>query len=283
MVVGVTPSDAIERYLFTGEHDPEFPAWAGGAAARRRQGGTVLRRVLSRVVEHRSQRAPLRTRRAPTNHADIVRERTDGLLFGLLPTTEAYQLSRVLPERVQVLTPSSFAAQVERVSLDTAWHLANLLLDDMGAPPLSDDTPTIDGVAAHGHAWVTGRAFAPPGIYADTLVHEIAHLLHDLTRAQIGLGPSDEPVISVPLAARETFAYAAEVWSCVSRAHPDRVGRLERVAAYLADHVPADFRVDPVRLGQALVAAAEDPICGWRHVRATTSTVPNTADLSVAQ
>jgi hypothetical protein len=265
----MTPSDAVERYLFTGEHDPAFPAWSGRVAARRRVGGEVLRGVLARVVEHRARRAPLRARRAPDNAAAIVRERTSGLLRGLLGPDEAAHLEWIVPERVVVIDVDSFAIIANRVCLDTAWRLANVLLDDVGAPPLSDDTPTLDGVCAHGRAWVTGRAFAPPGPFADVLAHEVAHLLHDLNRGDVQLTPAGQPVIAVPPLARETFAYAAEVWSCVVRSAPDQASRREQVATYLADHLPVDFRVDPARLGAALRAAAEDPVCGWRHVKAT--------------
>jgi hypothetical protein len=261
----MTVSDAIERFLGSGEHDPGFAGWPGSMVERRRQGTAALRNVLCRVVGHRAAHAPLAARRIPVDAGAQVRARVEPMLRGLFPAGDAERLVAALPPRVVVLTPGCFGAHIDDVPLHTAWDLANLLLDDLGAPPLADDIPELDGLCAAGRAWVLPRAFTATVPFTDVVVHEVAHLLHTLQPADVGLAGAPGPLLAVPPRRRETFAYACEAWATLAGAAPE--DRHARVDAFRATRAVDDARVDRARLDALLVAGAGTGN-GWGEIRA---------------
>jgi hypothetical protein len=255
-------SDEVERFLGTGEWDPRFSAWEGSAVERRRRAYAAFREVLRRVVAYRAKRAPLPPRPAPADAPAQVRTRVDTMLRGLFAPSEAEILLLEMPARVVVVTPAVFASRIDEVSPRTAWDLANLLLDDLGAPPLTDDTPELDGLCAAGHAWVLPRAFAAPEGFTDVVVHEVAHLLHTLRGEDVGL-PTVGPLLRVPPLRRETFAYACEVWARVTADAATPPERIERLRVFRATAAPEDARVQRPTLDALLAAAGDDPGGGW--------------------
>lgn len=267
------PSDSVERYILTGTVDPTFPDWPGGLAERRRQGAQTLRAVLCRVVAWRARQSPMAGARLPIDVEGVVRARVSPMLRGLFSPEEAEVLTRSLPPRVVVLTAGTFPAAAERVPLEAAWDLANLLLDDLRVPTLADDVPELLGLCAGGRAWVLPRALrAAPlasganpnsgAVGTDVIVHEVAHLLHIVPRGELGLLPPEGTALAVPARRRETFAYAAEAWACHSRTGGPPLGEL----------YPGrdDARVDPealARLLQEAEATADGPGGGWPALR----------------
>jgi hypothetical protein len=227
-------AEQVERFLATG-------AWAGG-----RHGVAPMRELLTRIVAWRAARAPGLRSRPPADPAAVVRDRIGSLIEGLFDPIDAATLIAVIPTRVRVLTPSTFPAAALAVPLSTAWDLANLLLDDLRVPTLSDDVPQLDGICAAGCAWVLPRAFAASP-HSDVLVHEVAHLLHLLRRDEVGLS-GEGLLIGVPPRRRETFAYACEAWAIALRA-----GGLQPEAPPLGQD---DARVDRKRLERLLAEAA---------------------------
>lgn len=260
-------SDAIERFIGTGEVDPRFPDWEGSAVERRERGTAACRDVLKRIVGYRSARGP--GRRMPEDLGGRVRERVRPMVEGLhaagvLP--EAAAFLHTLDRRVHVVTPNTFGALVDTVPLDVGWDLANLLLDDLGAPPLSDDTPELDGLCNGGHAWLLPRAFAEARPWSDVVVHEVAHLLHTMRRSEITGGDKSAGVLlPVPPRRRETFAYACEVWACIDRMAPE--SRSAALVDYRDSATPPDARVDRQALDRLLAAAAGGgawgSLAGW--------------------
>ena len=245
-------SEAIEAFLASGIAPCDWSPWSGDAA----QGEATMRRVLVRIVAHRCEGAPLRHRVPEVDPAEVVLRRVRPMLTGLLPTDEAEALSRLLQERVCVVTPESYATDIRLLSLDDAWTLANVLLEDLAAPPISDDTPQLDGLCASGRAWVPPGGLRPATRTTDVVVHEVAHLLHTLTRDDLGLGGAHGPLLRVPEARYESFAYACELWSCSGESGVS----CETVAeAMQAAHL-MDVRVDRGRLAAALTGAAR---AGW--------------------
>lgn len=262
----MSATDAVERFLGTGEYDPRFPDWEGDAVARRAAGTATLRDVLVRVVRWRADHAPLRPPPVPRDAEARVRVRIAPLLHGLFDPPRADALEARLPARVVLLTPGSFAAHAPRLPLRTAWDLANVLLDDLGAPPLADDVPELDGVCAEGHAWVSPRALDAEEPFPDILVHEAAHLLHTVGPAELGLEGPAGPFLPVPPRRRETFAYACEVWTSALRGGVEGIGA--RVAAWGRSSEAVDARVERQELDLLLDAAVADPARGWVTLRA---------------
>ncbi len=264
----MTPSDEIERFIATGEHDPRFAAWSGSLAERRRVGAAALKDVLCRIVGYRSARgSPFASGRVPADVDVQVRDRVSPMVRGLVPSADADRLLDLLPSRVHVVTPSTFGSLVADVEPGTAWDLANLLLDDIGAPPLSDDTPQLDGLADAGRAWLLPRAFAEARPFSDVVVHEVAHLLHGIRREALGWAPPAGLVLPVPPRRRETFAYACEVWACVTREAPAADARRALLSTFRATSTPADARVSRSQL-DGLLASAADSAGGWEVIGA---------------
>lgn len=259
----MSASESVERFLSTGEYDPRFPELSGNIVERRRRGTALLKDVLRRVVAWRAGRSPIAIR-LPPDVPDRVRARITPLVHGMFAPEEAAALVEPLAARVVVVTPSTFGALVEDVPLRTAWDLANLLLDDLGAPPLADDTPSLDGLCAAGRAWVPPRAVAAEDVFPDVLVHEAAHLLHHVRRAEVGL-PGDGLLVPVRPRRRETFAYACEVWAAAAR-EPDAAAARARAMALLAESGHHDARVDRAALTALLTRAADGE--GWGVIRA---------------
>jgi hypothetical protein len=253
--MGITDGPLIEDFLATGELDPADPGWGAPPA----EVESVLKRVLVRIVRYRAARAPLRAGRPPADPAAAVAARAGPLVHGLLPPDRAPAALSALAARVQVVTPAAYPAQVGRLAPSEGWCLANLLLDDLGAPPLGDEAPELDGFCAGGLAWVLPRAFAlptDPDDPVDVIVHEVAHLLHRVPGAALGLGPDVAPLIGVPDARAEVFAYAAELWSVRVRAAAESrpLDPLLRAARRLQD-----ARAPRAPVEAALRAAAAAP------------------------
>ncbi len=261
-------SDTVEHFLGTGEHDRAFRAWSGSSNQRREAGTARLGGVLRRIVRWRAQHAPIRPADPPADVPAEVRNRVHPLLLGMFKAGRAEALVDALPHRVEVLTLHAFATRARHLPLATQWSLANMLLDDLGAPPLADAAPQLDGLCADGRAWVLPRAFTSSLPYSDVVVHELAHLLHTLSPAALGLGTSRRPLVRVPVASRETFAYAVEVWSCIVRDNAAPSSREASLEDFIAGAPPADSRVDRARLYAILRAAhAEGPDDSWRSIR----------------
>ncbi len=259
----MSASDAVERFLSTGEHDARFPGFDGNIVERRRRGTAALKDVLRRVVGWRAARARINLR-APQDAPARVRTRIAPLVEGMFPGEEAAPLMGALADRVVVLTPGSFEAHLDGLPLRAAWDLANLLLDDLGAPPLADDTPSLDGLCAAGRAWVPPRAVSGEGGFPDVVVHEVAHLLHLVKRDELGL-PGGGLLVPVPPRRHETFAYACEVWATVERSRSGE-DRHTHAHALLAESGHQDARVDRQALAALLTRAAEGQ--GWTVIRA---------------
>jgi hypothetical protein len=245
--------EAIERFLSTGEYDARFEDFAGDEATRHARGTEAMRDVLLRVVAWKAKNAPLRQPALPADVAERITTRIRPMLCGLF-VEEGELVCAALRTRIVVLTARGFGEVVRSVPLRTAWELANLLLDDLGAPPLADDVPALDGMCVAGRAWLLpGEILADPG-YPDVVVHEVAHLTHHLRRSDLGL-PGKGPLLHIPASRREGFAYACE-----------------RFNALLLDPKadlppPSDARVDRGVLDALLTQAMRAPEEGWTTLR----------------
>lgn len=255
--------DIIERFLATGEIDARAPAWPRRSRADREAAEARLRAVLAKVVRHRAHRAPGRGRgpwvEPPELSAEALAPRLRPMLEGLLCPEAASALLQALPGRLLVPSPQNFEALAERLPPSVAWSLANLLLDDLGAPTLADDVPVLDGFCWDARAYIAGRALRGVdggGEARDVVVHELAHLLHDVPGAVFGLKPARLPPIAVPPARQETFAYAVELFSCRLRD-----GRWPSFDALLHDR-----RVDAAALLALRGACEAAPEEGWRSL-----------------
>lgn len=255
-------SESVERFLATGEVDRTFPAWGGDGA----KAEAAYTRVLRRIVGWRADNAPLRPRQAPKTAAKRVRKRVSLLVDELFPRAKAPALVEALAGRVEVMTVDRFVEGRDALPVEDLWSLANVLLDELGAPPVSSDAPQLDGICAAGRAWVTPGAFRRRHDGSDVVLHEVAHLLHEVRRGEVGMAPADAPLVPVPVHRRETWAYACEIWAS-ARSAPDDASRAVVVAAADPGRSHEDARVDPSDLRAALAAAVAAPERGFAALR----------------
>ncbi len=254
------PDELIERFLATGRLPRAWPDWEGEPAARRQAAEAAVREVLGRIVRWRARKAPLSVGAAPADPGAIVVARARPMVEGLFPAAEAPSVLAYLPTCVRVVTPEAYPELIAALSPSAAWDLANLLLDAMGAPPLADDTPELEGLSHACLGYVLPAAFLPEAD-TDVLVHEIAHLLHSVPRGKVGLRPAQKPLLHVPTASHELFAYACEAWSRLcTEADPRAAVALRRVGP-----PPVDARVDRAELDRVLTEAAEG--ASWAAIR----------------
>lgn len=262
-------SETIEQFLATGEHGDAFDGWEGDADARAGQGRRTLARILRRIVAWRAPHAPLAVGAAPADVAARTEARIAPMLTGLFGPARAARLSPALARRVEVVDPARFDGGCRDLPLHAQWALANMLLDAMGAPPLSDTAPQLDGFCVQGRAWVLPRALTAEDPRVDVIVHEVAHLLHELTPAELlpGTGADAErPLVRVPLTQRETWAYGCEIWAWSSRGAPAGPTLAARVRQAASGRAHDDARVDAPRLRRVLEEAVANPDAGWQHL-----------------
>ena len=93
------------------------------------------------------------------------------------------------------------------------------------------------------------RALGPAGAPTGIVVHEAAHLLHELTWGDLRLEPAEAVILDVPRRHRETWAHACELWAGA----PGRP--------------IVDPRVDAALLRSVLARAAAAPARGWAVLR----------------
>jgi hypothetical protein len=254
--------EVLERFLATGEFPPGLPGFTGPPAQRRQAAERAVREVLVRIVSWRCSRSPIQLPAPPADAEAQVRDRVEPMVRGLLPAGEVALVLRKLPAFVRVVTPTSFPALIKGVPARTAWDLANLLLDAVGAPPLADDTPELDGLCHASASFVLPTAFLPQEGTDDVLVHELSHLLHSARRGDVGLGPAGEPILKIAPNDRETFAWACEIWSALER---DPATRRAGLDTWLAGPTPDDARIDQPRLRRILERAEGGE--GWNALR----------------
>lgn len=250
--------EVLERFLATGEFPPGLPGFTGPPAQRRQAAERAVREVLVRIVGWRCSRCPIQLPPEPADAEAVVRARVEPMVRGLLPPSEAALVLRKLPANVFVVTPQRYPELIRGIPPRTAWSLANLLLDAVGAPPLADDTPELDGLCEGSRSFVLPTAFLPQEGTDDILVHEFSHLLHSARRGDVGLGPAADPLLRIAPHDRETFAWACEIWSTLER---DPANSRERLDAWRAGPTPDDARIDMPRLRNILERAQAG--AGW--------------------
>ncbi|MDQ6897965.1 MAG: hypothetical protein M3072_00370 [Candidatus Dormibacteraeota bacterium] len=68
----------------------------------------------------------------------------------------------------------------------TAWNLANLYFDRVGAELLSPDAQRIVGLSEETTCYVSAAYFQQQGPFADFVVHDVAHIFHNCSERRSG-------------------------------------------------------------------------------------------------
>lgn len=190
------------------------------------------------------------------------------MVDGLFPPSERDAVMAVLDHSVVFVTSQN----IERLLLEqrwdrTAWNLANLHLESLGAELLGRDAKRLVGLSEETTCYVSPAYFERQEAFADFLVHEVAHIFHNCKRASVGLRQTRrrEWLLDIAFQNRETFAYACEVYSRIVERAPDMAARRRLAARFEAHDHFTDSRVDGDEL-TLIIREAASVQDGWRAI-----------------
>lgn len=262
-----TIADEVERYLRTGETDPRSAAWPGGFMERANRAHEDLRGALAREVRRLAEGYP----HEPLPQADAVeltRARLVPMVRGFFPLSEQDLVLATLEKSVVVVTSANIEPLLLEHRFDSsAWALANLYLASLGAELLGKDAPRLVGLSEESTCFVSPEAFAEDDPFADFIVHEAAHILHNCKRATVGLRQTrmKEWLLDIEYRKRETFAYSCEAYARVLERAKNPTERRALAEEYGGAVHISDERVDVVEVA-SIVEAAGAARNGWKVI-----------------
>lgn len=243
------PQDEIDRYLATGESDMLFQNWPGQHSLDRIQRGEdALRDALLAQIRRREKGITFHLPDA-LRGMDIVaftRDKVQPMVRGLFPAKERDIVLGLLERSVIFLTPESIEPIVRNATwLSTAWKIANIYLDSIGATPLGDE-PAPVGLSEESCCYVSLVYFDKKRPFTDYVVHEAAHVFHNNKRRTVGLPATKrkEFILPIYMGHYETFAYGCEIYDCIRREAKRPREREKLFAEFKANPSVPDERVD---------------------------------------
>lgn len=205
-----THAQQVRRYVSTGESgERDWLDWPGETIfAQARAHHAALIDGLLAEVDRRTRR-----RRLPpepvVDFPAFVRARLEPMVRGLLPASvREPALARLVPG-VRLVTPQTVGAVLGEIDeLRTAWDVANLYLDAVGAKRLDPANWAPLGLASGHECFVSVHYFTLCERFDDFVVHEAAHMLNDFKRRDVGLPHTrrKEWLLGIWFRHRELFA-----------------------------------------------------------------------------
>ncbi len=272
----------IERYLRTGDADDLADAWPGDLMERGRLQHADLRGAL--VDEVRRLAKGLTHEPVPENvGVAFTRSKVERMVRGLFSKAEQEVVLATLEKSVVYVTSETIEPIIMNHSWDrSAWDLANLYLEAVGARLLGDDAPRIVGISEETTCYVSPDYFAEDDPFADFVAHEAAHIFHNCKRRTIGLRETrtKEWLLDIEFRKRETFAYSCEAYARIAARAQSPTERRALATDYGAEVRISAERVDPAEVA-SIVAEAASARNGWKVILARCA--PTTKPRSIAQ
>lgn len=189
------------------------------------------------------------------------------MVTGLFGRSEVSAVMDLLKQSIHFVTHSTVVDLLRSESLGTAWDIANLFLLSIGQSPLSDSAPQIVGLSCETRCYVSTNYFDEENTFADFVVHEAAHVFHNVQRRTVGLHSTrkKEWLLPINYRMRETFAYACETYSRIlvlSKSPKERKHRFDQLQSSFD---PPDDRVDRAEYFD-IVEAAIGRRNGWQVI-----------------
>lgn len=165
---------------------------------------------------------------------ELTRRKIEPMICGLFPKAEQPILLEALSGSLIVVSHATIESLVLNERWDgTAWSLANLYLNFLGVPMLSERAVAALGLSEELRCYITPEYFVEQDPLADFLVHEVAHVFHNYKRELLGLPftRSREWLLPVKFASREPFALACEAYSRLRelKTTADRLNAIEHI------------------------------------------------------
>lgn len=259
----------VTRFLATGEADPLACVFPGSDTIERITGYEhCLREALISEVGRREHGRRQRQVPAVFHPVGWIRRKVKPMITGLFPAAERQVVLRVAERSIVFLTQEAVRRTIrETPFLGSAWTIANLYLNSLGAPLLGDGASPIVGMSEETKCYVSLEYFADKDPFADYVTHEVAHIFHNCKRETIGLphSRSKEWLLDLAFAKRETFAYACETYSRVLEQAQRKVDRHSLLRQYARHSKLSDNRVDQAEL-LGILAEAVEARNGWKRI-----------------
>jgi len=253
----------VAHYLATGEHDANaWRRYPGRNAMEQMnaQADTLRNALLNRVRELEGCRAPCRVVLGQIS-PQYLEGKLAPMVTGIFNPEDQAVVLETLVNSIKFLTRDEAHRVLEESGWPkTSWDVARIWLDSIGAEPLSPGADGLLGLSENQRCYVSMRYFedveADP--FADYVVHEAAHLLHNNKRRYLGLPERgrSEWLLDIEFLRRELFAYGCEFWwriSTAAQAKKDRVALIDELTLRL-ELFESEF--DPEEMGAMLRAAA---------------------------
>ena len=266
----MTPKQAIQHYLRTGDADHWFPAWPGDVIAAGERGWNELAGALVAEVRKRTAGKPLPCELPDLDLLAFTRRKVAPMVRGLFRRSEQEAVLAVLERSVVFLTPGAIEQVLRGQSWPrSAWDLANIFLGSHGARLLSRNAPRVVGMSEEMTCYVSVEYFATRQRFADFVVHEAAHVFHNCKRLTVGLPETRtrEWLLDLAFRKRETFAYACEAYSRILELGTTAAQRRVLLEELAAGPMPCDETVSGDEYVDILreAAAARN---GWKRILA---------------
>lgn len=263
-------SNAIERYVQTGEYDPLFRDWPGGSIIEcAKRGSAALQTALVEETRRREQAAGAKHSTAipAMDLVGFTRTKVGPMVRGLLSRKEAEPVLALLERSVVFLTSRSVATQIRTEDPGTAWEIANIYLGSIGAERLDRSDRHIVGFSVDTTCYVSMQYFSANDPFEDFVIHEAAHVFHNCRRRTAGLTETRRPhwLLPIEYAKREMFAYACEAYSRIREQAPHFAERRALVEQLRQRPPPPDERVSPGKYFDVLTQAVSRRN-GWKAI-----------------
>ncbi|WP_244158739.1 hypothetical protein, partial [Caballeronia fortuita] len=259
----------VQHYLKTGDYDSFFVGWPGesvtdtASRASQKLRAALIAETLLRAGDF-DQRGFV-----PEPTLPWLCDKLKPMVYGLFSAGEREVVLRTLVAGIVFLTPSNIVQVLTKETwLSTAWKQADIYLDSLGATPLREDSDPVVGMSQDTTCYVSLAYFRDTDPFADYVVHEAAHVLHNCRRAAIGLAErrSCPNPLDIAFGKRETFAYACEAYSQILVSAPGAAARQAALSCHEEHGLPPDERVDHDEYLDILSDAIRARN-GWRRIK----------------
>jgi hypothetical protein len=228
-----------------------------------------LRGALIHAVRQRAEGRP-RVRLSNKDAGALVQARVEPMVLGLFSSREQSVVLATAKNSVVFVTDENIEQILGERPFDrSAWTLANLYLASLGAQLLAEDAPNIVGVSEETSCFVSTEYFTVGDLFADFIVHEVAHIFHNCKRTTLGLPatPKKEWLLNIDYWKRETFAYSCEAYARVLELGEGVAGRRAFAEQYADTSNIEDERIDTTEVVDIVREAAAVPN-GWKVILA---------------
>ena len=265
----MTPEQATQQFLMTGEHDMLHAAWPGsGHLERMHNGDHALRSALIVEIQRRTGDRDFPSLPLGFDPDQFVLRKVEPMVRGLFPPGEWTVLLALFNKSLVFVTHDTIEQILGEIQyMHSAWQIANLYLGSLDLPGLDGDPVGFVGLSEETTFYLSMAYFEDGNPFADWVVHEAAHVFHNWKRDRAGLPHTrtKEFLLSIAFAKLELFAYACEAYARILEQAKRPVDRRRLHVEYAEKWLPDDDRLHRDELID-VVAEAVNARNGWKRI-----------------